>query len=141
MAIDWKSVREEFETTKLSFTELAGKYGRHPTTVRRRAKKEGWGRRAETAGDKNPEQVLNAHRRLLRGLRDEVERELGEKEHNLTTDPKGVDALLKIFKSERQAWGIGEIGLEVRPDETSLVIKEMDESTVPPGTGTTLERG
>ncbi len=136
MATDWKRVREDFETKRLSYAELARRYGCHPHTIRRRAKKEVWER-----GEK-PNEVLKAHRGLLKGLRSKVGRELIE---GFVKEPKdlktGVDALLTIFEGERQAWGIGEVGCVIKPEETDHITKQMEDSTTPPGTGALMEGG
>ena len=40
--MDYKAIREEYETVKTSFVKLADKYKTHYKALERRAKKEGW---------------------------------------------------------------------------------------------------
>lgn len=153
MAIDWDKVRADFETDGESFEVLASKYGCRPGTVKRRAGKEGWqstdlaskspgpGRSSEepkaAARDKHGE-ILSAHRSLCRQLRERLVRDIkqGKEVRRLKT---GIDALAAIAREERRAWGLGEMGPELIPEDTEDITQEMEHTTVPPGTGPVME--
>ena len=153
MSIDWSRVREDYETKKLTFRELAGLYNCNPSTMCRKAKRYGWRRwvpsgDGEGKADDAPHDLvpglLKEHRRLWERLRCKVGGEL-EKKNDLDVKEfkASADAVSVIIKGERQAWGIAQHNHERDGlgEELLEVTKEMEQATVPPGASPALERG
>ncbi len=146
MGIDWQKVREDFERGDISIRGLAKRYGCHESTVRRRAKKEGWRRRDGTSmkggSEEKPENLLHEHRRLWKGVKKKLIKGLEESDHDeLRIAKTACEVLSNVVKGERQAWGLEEYCDRELLDDAEEITKEMVRSTVPPGTDPSVDRG
>ncbi len=157
MAIEWKSVRRDYELGGLSIEELTNLNRCKAATISMRAKKEGWRKSGERhepeesndetdSSVKSPELIIEGHRRLWSGLRELMELSLAELRGR--EDSEGVkekkalaDLLMIIMKGERMAWGLDDTPAEVGGDDKEDTLREMERVTLSPGAGEAVERG
>lgn len=156
MATDWKDARKEFESTEISFGELAARHGLSPSTVRKRAGKEGWKKklkalRPEEKGEgaeagSRTDDVLSGHRSLWMGVKKRLVRGLESRDSKLGLEELKVakiagEVLTSVIKGERQAWGL-EDGAEADTDMAGAdeIARKMAEATVPSGADEAVER-
>ncbi len=143
--MDWKSIRKNYEKDGLPVAELARRYGCHQSTIRRRAKKEGWSRKARKGG-LEPEELdprlcmLHEHRKLWKDVKKRLSMGLEKGSmDDIKVAKTACDALSSLMKGEREVWGLDEIDYGGGLDEAMEIAAEMDTATVPPGTGASLE--
>lgn len=154
MATDWKEARKEFESTECGIKVLAERLGLSHSTVRKRARKEGWKIKARVCGteekkepDQNvarPRDVLGEHRSLWMGVKKRLVRGLKNRDSKLGLEELRVakiagEVLTSVIKGERQAWGL-ECGAEAEADSADEIARKMAEATVPSGTDEAVER-
>jgi len=125
---------------------LAEKYSCHPSTIGRRARKEGWRSIKEKAGPKvkpifllaervEPEDIAVDHRDLWKGVRKRLVKGLKSNDlkqgmEELKVAKVAGEVLTNVIKGERQAWGLKDEGEEI-PDDTQEITREMASFTVP----------
>lgn len=152
MATDWKVARKEFESTECGIKVLAERLGLSHSTVRKRAKKEGWkikpkdcwseGKKEPDQNGSRPRDVLDEHRSLWMGVKKRLVRGLKSRDSKLGLEELKVakiagEVLTSVIKGERQAWGL-ECGAEA--DSADEIARKMAEATVPSGADETVER-
>ncbi|MBI2412459.1 MAG: hypothetical protein HYV24_04540 [Deltaproteobacteria bacterium] len=139
MAIDWKAVRRGFEAGETAI-RLAKAHGCHESTIRRRARKEGWvaedpkGRDGEAIHD----EILVDHRDLWKGVKKRLVRGLSNNDAKVGLEELKVakiagEVLSSVIRGERMAWG-----LEEGPgttDDAKDIAAEMARVTVQQGAG------
>ncbi len=162
MAIDWRAIKDGYENEGVSARELADTFCCHPSTIRKKAKKENWVRpstskkaasksKADAEARTSSEsggccEFVSEHRKLWEELRSRIGRDIESKSTFDFKDLKQTaEALSKIFRGEREAWGVGncaaEVVSEVDDEEVFEVTREMEQATVPRGSGKALEGG
>ncbi|MBI5643379.1 MAG: hypothetical protein HY954_07890 [Deltaproteobacteria bacterium] len=152
MGIDWPGIKKDLEKGAVSIREMALKYKCDRSTIRRRAKKEGWERRRE-AGEpglkKNSrrdepaglDNVLDDHKSLWRGVKKRLIKGLHNNDaktglEDLKVAKMAGEVLSNVIRGERMAWGVeaGEDNSEGH-DDPEEIISEMARITLPPGAG------
>lgn len=154
MATDWKEARKEFESTEVGISELAERYGLSPSTVRKRAGREGWKKKIEVCrpekknetADAEPrsQDVLSCHRSLWMGVKKRLVKGLESRDSKLGLEELKVakiagEVLTSVIKGERQAWGL-EDGQEADEAIEDEIARKMAEATVPSGADEAVER-
>ncbi len=139
--MDWKRIRSEYEKEDVSVAALARRHGCNESTIRRKARREGWSRagRKGRKGVRDPRiSMLNEHLRLWTGVKKRLAKgiEKGSIE-DLRAAKTACEAVSTVVKGEREVWGLNDIGCGL--DETMEIAGEMDRVTVPPGTGPSVE--
>ncbi|HLE09344.1 MAG TPA: hypothetical protein VI914_06925 [Thermodesulfobacteriota bacterium] len=144
VAIDWKRVRADYEEKDLSFRELAAVYGHKEGLIKKRAKKEGWKKRAGKRKKKrgaHPGNLIEEHRNLWgsvkRKLTDGLEK---SDEKELKIAKLAGDVLMDIVKGEREAWGIIDNDFSACEEDILSITRQMERATVPSGAEKALER-
>lgn len=140
MAIDWKAVRKGFEAGETA-RRLAKAHGCNESTIRRRARKEGWERAQDPKGqDGEPEhdEILVDHRDLWKGVKKRLVKGLSNNDAKIGLEELKVakiagEVLSSVIRGERMAWG-----LEEGPgatDDAKEIAAEMARVTVQQGAG------
>lgn len=147
MGIDWKAVKEEFDSGTVTIIELAKKYGAHRNTIGKKAKREGW-RKKDALEDRGTaarktENLLDDHRVLWRGVKKRLVKGLHSDDVKLGLEELKVakmagEVLSSVIKGERLAWGI-EDDERVVLDDTEKIAAEMELATVPGGADEAVE--
>ena len=93
MATDWKEARKEFESTEVGISELAARHGLSPSTVRKRAGREGWKKKIEACrpekkndgadAESRSQDVLSCHRSLWMGVKKRLVKGLESRDSKL----------------------------------------------------------
>jgi len=143
VAICWKGVRKDYEEKGESPRELADKYNCHPSSIRRRAKKEGWtmkGKGSGKGGRKGCEarcpERLSAD--VWRGVKERLIKGLEESDAK-----KGLEEL-KVAKMAREVITsmlreTDDLADDGFAEDALKVAEQMARLTVPPGTGKAME--
>ena len=150
MAIDWEGVRKDYLKGKISVRGLAGRYGCHPATIRKRAKKEGWTQVAKKdvpeakRGCKNQGDITCLHRHLWKGVKKKLIRGLESRDlktglEELKVAKVAGEVLTSVIKGERQAWGLDDNDGERLPEDAGEIVQEMASLTVPSGAGKAMD--
>ena len=143
MGIDWKAVKEEFDSGSVTIIELAKKYGLHRNTIGKRIKKEGWrtdgleNKDVPVGAGRKPSELIDDHRVLWRGVKKRLVKGLRNNDVKLGLEELKVakiagEVLSSVIKGERLAWGI-EQEVCVSLDDTQKIAAEMELATVPCG--------
>ncbi|MBI5588336.1 MAG: hypothetical protein HY889_08235 [Deltaproteobacteria bacterium] len=150
MGIDWKAVKEEFDSGSASVVELAKKYGLHRSTIGKRIKKEGWRKKSDFAESESrstavlkPEDLLDDHRVLWKGVKKRLVRGLHNNDVKLGLEELKVakmagEVLSSVIKGERLAWGIEDDAC-ANLDDTEKIVAEMELATVPGRAGEAVD--
>lgn len=150
MGIDWKAVKEEFDSGSASVVELAKKYGVHRDTIGKRIRKEGWRKKSDfaeshgrSAAALKPEDLLDDHRVLWKGVKKRLVKGLHNDDVKLGLEELKVakmagEVLSSVIRGERLAWGI-EDGSCVNLDDTGKIVAEMELATVPGRAGEAVD--
>ncbi len=141
MAIDWQGVKKDFESGGI-IKELSEKFRCSESVIRKRAKKEKWKKGAKRAAGRPekeeascmPEEVLDDHRSLWKGVKKRLVKGLHSNDAKLGLEELKVakiagEVLSNVIKGERQAWGLEILG----NDDAEEIAKEMARSTLPEG--------
>ncbi len=146
MAIDWKSLKKEYETESSSVRLLSEKYSCHESSIKKKIKKNKWQRFSNSglSSDKEneiiKENILKNHRMLWQKIREMHAKFLNEggvensKELKLYTE-----ALEKIEKGERLAWNLDDNSENFKIDELFGLAEEMEQTLSHRRAGETLE--
>ncbi len=153
MGIDWEGIKRDYCDSGAAFSELSKRYKCNAGTISRRAKREGWKKAAcrksaeqaqapEEDGRTKPEDVLDEHRVLWRGVKRRLVKGLKTTDAKVGLEELKVakiagEVLTNVIKGERQAWGLEESG-EGRDDREDIA-GEMVCLTLPPGTEETVD--
>lgn len=146
MAIDWTGVKKDFKEEG-SFKKLAKKYGCSPDSIRKKAKKENWGKtEADIHGikektDFKAEDVIDDHRTLWKGVKKRLVKGLENTDAKLGLEELKVakiagEVLSNVIKGERLAWGLepGADNIKVNgadeTDDAKEIAGEMERVTV-----------
>lgn len=144
MGIDWKAVKEEFDSGSVTIIDLAKKYGLHRNTIGKRIKKEGWRKKdgLEDEGSllkagRKQSALIDDHRVLWRGVKKRLVKGLQNNDAKLGLEELKVakiagEVLSSVIKGERLAWGIEQEACESLED-TEKIAAEMELATVPCG--------
>lgn len=158
MAIDWVSVRKDYEESGVSAKVLGCRYGLSPQTVIRRARKEGWvagspkdepagcaaeGPRVPSSGsppngsdDDHVALWLEVRKRLSKALEhDDAGRCLEE----LKAAKLAGEVLSNVVKGRKEARELTECDVSDIYEEAQEIVREMETATIPPGPGPALE--
>lgn len=143
MGIDWKGLKEEYESGEAPQKKLAEKYNCDSGTIRRKAKKEGWERKT-VAGQcvRQPEKELPAlpesHRSFWRGVEKKLASGLKTKDlkkglEELKVAKMAGEVISGMIRSKRLELGIDEAGAEKGIDEAGEIAGEMARVTASSG--------
>jgi len=143
VAIDWKAVKEDFDSGPVTITELAKRHGLHRNTLGRKIKKEGWAKservadRAVSSEARRPESLVDDHRVLWKGVKKRLVKGLNNNDIKLGLEELKVakmagEVLSSVIKGERLAWGMEDLAC-VDLDDTEKIASEMEQVTVPIG--------
>jgi len=146
VAIDWEGVRDDFEATEISVAGLAAKYRCAESSVRRKARKEGWRRPPSSKangvsghchGPLGEDLTLwrEVRKKLIKGLKNK-DAKVGLEEVKVAK--MAGELIPNVIEGERHARGLDGEASE-RCDETSEIVAEMERLTVPPGPDPALE--
>jgi hypothetical protein len=166
VAIDWQSVKDDYEKRGVSIRGLGCRYGCSPETVRRRVAGEGWiagpeggagcgvsltpedglsgalgfecgGRSHSTEGpDAHIGLWLEVKRRLARALTFD---DAGRCLEELKAAKMAGEVLSTVVKGKKEAEEHSEGGLTDIYEEAEELVREMEAVTVPPDPGQALE--
>lgn len=147
MGIDWKALKREYLEADYSLRELSRRFGCHPSTISKRARREGWSRPGKSAppGRRPGECVLDDHIHLLNVAWRKVERGLKNKDAKLGLDELRVakmagEVLPKLIEERKRAICMGEENKGRGLVDAQRIAGEMDSLTVSQDPGETLER-
>lgn len=145
VAIDWKAIREEFESGGITIIGLAKKYGLHRNTIGNRIKKEFWKKKDALEEERHKallkhEDLFDDHRVLWKGVKRRLVKGLQNNDVKLGLEELKVakmagEVLSSVIKGERLAWGIEVADDSARADlnDTDEIAGEMDLATIPRG--------
>lgn len=147
MGIDWEGIKRDYCDSGVSFSELSKRYKCNAGTISKRARREDWKKAAckksgeqaappEEDGRTKPEDVLDEHRVLWRGVKRRLVKGLKTTDAKVGLEELKVakiagEVLTNVIKGERQAWGLEERceGQDDRED----IAGEMVCLTIPTG--------
>jgi hypothetical protein len=142
VAIDWHKVREDYGQGGLSFETLGASYGCKAETIKRRARREGWGAVNQNAAkaELKREDIIGEHRRFWSVVKGRLNTGLASSNiDELKMAKIAGDVVLNIQKGEAQAWGLTEDDIRTDRAEVLGITREMAESTISPRTGEALD--
>lgn len=143
MGIDWSGLKKEYETGQASQRALAGKYGCHAESIRRKAKKEGWEqkgreRQMKRLAEKEPSTLPESHRSFWRGVEKRLvsglkTNDLKKGLEELKVAKMAGEVISGMIRSKRLELGLEEAGTEKETDEPEEIAGEMARVTASSG--------
>lgn len=143
VAICWKGVKKDYEEKGESPKELAGKYNCDVSSIKRRARKEGWTLKGKGSGKGGPEgcdrrcpERLSAD--VWRGVKERLIKGLEESDAKKGLEELKVAKMARevITSMQRETDDLAEDGFA---EDARKVAEQMARVTVPPGTGKAME--
>lgn len=148
MGIDWDGLRGEFESGQVPVTRLAGKYGCHADSIRRKVRKEGWERKSEgqpaRMAESRSERLPERHRDFWKGVERRLARGLKTKDvkqglEELKVAKMAGEVISSMIRGKRLELGLGETAAEKADNDTDLIVAEMARVTAPSGADEALD--
>jgi len=141
LGIDWTGLKGEYASGRETVSALAGKYGCHEDSIRRKARNEGWVRKPGERAGRAPESRHGAlparHRDFWKGVEKRLEKGLKAKDvkqglEELKVAKMAGDVISSMTRGKMLEMGLDDSG-ENGFDDSAEIVAEMARVTVPPG--------